>query len=158
MLFRSFPILAALMALAVPARTTGMRSDLPRVTVLVLGTAQDGGIPQAGCVCARCVRARKDPSSARLVASIAIVNETEGRVYLIDAGPDIKEQLDRIGRAFPLLRRPPRRPVDAILLTHAHMGHIVGLLQFGREAIAPRALPLFATRSEERRVGKECRL
>jgi len=115
------------------------------VSVVVLGTAQDGGLPQSGCDCSRCDRARRRPSTARMVASLAIVNERLGRTYLIDASPDVGRQLALVARTFPAVKHPRRRPVDGILLTHAHAGHVAGLLQFGREAIAPRELPLHGT-------------
>jgi pyrroloquinoline quinone biosynthesis protein B len=34
--------------------------------------------------------------------------------------------------------------LDGIVLTHAHLGHLAGLLQLGREALATRALPVYA--------------
>ena len=39
----------------------------PGPYVLVLGTAQDGGLPQIGCHRACCVHARENPASARRV-------------------------------------------------------------------------------------------
>lgn len=95
----------------------------------VLGIAQDAGVPHTGCTCARCERFRGRPL---LPASLGLVGE-QG-CYLIDATPALAEQLRLLG-ALP----------DALLLTHLHMGHIAGLLQFGREALAVRALPLHAT-------------
>ena len=38
--------------------------------VLVLGTAQDGGVPQLACTCANCRAARADPARRRLVTSL----------------------------------------------------------------------------------------
>ena len=114
--------------------------------VRVLGTAQDGGLPHAGCACDRCEAARHDPGLRRRVASLAVVLPASGRVYLVDATPDLREQLD----ALADVRRPPpgrvdRSPVDGILLTHAHMGHYLGLVFLGREAIASDGLPVWAT-------------
>jgi hypothetical protein len=62
--------------------------------VLVLGSAQDGGLPHAACSCPRCQAARGDPSRRRHVASIAIVVPSTGRRYLVDATPDLPRQLD----------------------------------------------------------------
>jgi hypothetical protein len=39
----------------------------PDVIVKILGTAQDGGIPQIGCDCGNCSRARKDQKHSRLI-------------------------------------------------------------------------------------------
>ena len=87
---------------------------------LVLGTVQDGGLPQAGCYTPRCNAARQNP---RFVASLALVNLTAERFYLVDATPDITRQIDLIpGQAFRQ-RAQARRPFDGIFLTHAHIGH-----------------------------------
>lgn len=112
----------------------------------VLGTAQDGGIPHAACDGPHCTAAREDPARRRLVASLAIVLPGAGEVYLVDAGPDLREQLDRLRD----VRRPPREgvdrsPVDGAFLTHAHIGHYLGLAFFGYEAVHTRDLPLYVS-------------
>lgn len=114
--------------------------------VRVLGTAQDGGFPHAACSHDLCVEARRDPALARRVASLAVVLPESGRVFLIDATPDLPEQL----QALADVRRPPaggvdRAPVDGVLLTHAHVGHYLGLAYFGYEALHTRDLPVWAT-------------
>jgi pyrroloquinoline quinone biosynthesis protein B len=38
-----------------------------------------------------------------------------------------------------------RRPLDGILLTHAHIGHYTGLMFLGREALGARGVPVYAT-------------
>jgi pyrroloquinoline quinone biosynthesis protein B len=112
----------------------------------VLGTAQDGGLPHAACSCDRCRAARWDPKLARRVASLAVVLPESGRVFLIDATPDLPEQLE----ALADVREPPagrvdRSPVDGVFLTHAHMGHYLGLAWFGYEALHTRGLPVWCT-------------
>jgi pyrroloquinoline quinone biosynthesis protein B len=99
----------------------------------VLGTAQDGGLPHVACRCARCEAARVDPTRARRIASLGLVGD-DG-VYLVDATPDIRDQL----AALSDVRSPPagrvdRTPVDGVLLTHAHLGHYTGLAFLGFEA------------------------
>ncbi len=97
---------------------------------IVLGTAQDGGLPQPACRCVNCETAREDPSRRRLVSCLGLVSDS-GRGFLIDATPDLREQV----MLLPGL--------SGILLTHAHMGHVAGLLWLGREAMAVRDLPLW---------------
>lgn len=114
--------------------------------VRVLGTAQDGGLPHAACSCERCAAARRDPARARRVASLAVVLPASGQVFLIDATPDLPAQLE----ALADVRRPPagrvdRAPVDGVFLTHAHMGHYLGLAFFGYEAVHTRGLPVWCT-------------
>ncbi len=53
------------------------RQDDAGVLIRVLGTAQDGGIPQLGCYCQNCLRARKDSRFTRLVSSLAIMDLKE---------------------------------------------------------------------------------
>ena len=112
----------------------------------VLGTAQDGGLPHAACTCERCEAARHVPGRRRAVASLAVVLPAPEEVWLVDATPDVREQLD----ALEDLRRPvpgrvDRRPVDGVLLTHAHIGHYLGLAFFGFEAVSTSALPVVCT-------------
>ncbi len=48
------------------------------VEALLLGSAQDGGVPQAGCRCATCASARANPAQRRLVTSLALIDHTAG--------------------------------------------------------------------------------
>jgi pyrroloquinoline quinone biosynthesis protein B len=118
----------------------------PRVRIL--GIAQDGGLPHAACSCPRCDAARKDPTLSSPVASLGIITPDAQKAYLIDASPDIIEQLDAMSDVRDLeAKRVDRTPVDGIFLTHAHMGHYLGLAHLGFEAINTRALPLWASAS-----------
>jgi pyrroloquinoline quinone biosynthesis protein B len=114
-----------------------------RVYAVVLGIAQDGGVPHIGCREEPCVSARRRTERRRRVASLGLVDERSGRRYLIDATPDLPAQLESLhgGRAWP----DPRRPVDGIFLTHAHAGHYTGLMYLGREALGARGVPVYAT-------------
>ena len=115
--------------------------------VKVLGTAQDGGLPQAACYCPHCLKARQDKSFRRLVASIALINQKSKKLYLIDATPDIRQQLDILYFAGWLKGERGKNPVDAILLTHGHMGHYSGLLHLGREAAGTKDLAVYCSNS-----------
>ncbi len=115
--------------------------------VLVLGTAQDGGLPQIGCEDASCRAARATGAGRRRVASLLIVDPASGSRWLVDATPDLPEQAE-LARGHPPTRRAegPRPPLfDGILLTHAHTGHYTGLVHLGREAYGARALPVHAS-------------
>jgi pyrroloquinoline quinone biosynthesis protein B len=103
---------------------------------VVLGIAQDGGVPHAGCRQSLCVEARHDPSKRRLVASLGLVDPAAGKRFVVDATPDFALQIDRLG-GVP----------DAILLTHAHIGHYLGLAQLGREVLNTKDVPVYATAS-----------
>ncbi|MEM7481765.1 MAG: MBL fold metallo-hydrolase [Acidobacteriota bacterium] len=114
--------------------------------VRVIGTAQDGGLPHAACACDRCDRARREPSFRRAVTSLAIVLPASERVFLVDVSPDVRRQLDGL---MDVRNDPPdrvdREPVDGALLTHAHIGHYLGLAFFGFEAVHARDLPVYCT-------------
>ncbi len=120
--------------------------------VVALGTAQDGGLPQIGCARECCVTAREDPSRARLVTSLLLVDPRDGRRWLFDATPDIARQVERARGLGGPAEDAPGRPAlfDGIFITHAHLGHVVGLLQLGREAYGSAPVPLIGT---ERMAG-----
>lgn len=119
--------------------------------VRVLGTAQDGGFPHVACDCPRCEAARRDPRLARRIASLAIVLPASRQVYLVDATPDLREQMDAlrdVRRAVP--GGVDRAPVDGVFLTHAHLGHYTGLAFFGFEALHARGVPVWVSPRMER--------
>ena len=106
---------------------------------IVLGTAQDGGIPQLGCNCAHCQAAWADTSNRRLVASLGIVDHEAKAFWLVDASPDILEQIHLLTSNYPTYR------LAGVLLTHAHIGHYLGLAFLGREAWNRQGLPVLCT-------------
>lgn len=112
----------------------------------VLGTAQDGGLPHAACTCTQCDAARRDPDRARLVASVAVVDPARGEAFMIDATLDIQEQLHALHDVGDRpTGRADRAPVAGILLTHAHIGHYLGLALLGFEAVHTQKLPVWAS-------------
>jgi pyrroloquinoline quinone biosynthesis protein B len=126
-------------------------TELPATApyVVVLGTAQDGGLPHLGCDRDCCARARRDPAARRLVTSLLLCDPRDGRRWLFDCTPDVRPQME-LARGHPATRKAPEgggRPplIDGLFLTHAHMGHYGGLLEFGREAYAVKALPTWVT-------------
>jgi pyrroloquinoline quinone biosynthesis protein B len=114
----------------------GRETSPSRWEAVVLGIAQDGGVPHAGCHQPLCESARRDPSRRRRVASLGIVERGGGKRFLVDATPDFPEQMELLG-GLP----------DAILLTHAHIGHYLGLAQLGREVLGARGVPVYCTPS-----------
>ncbi|MBK8555377.1 MAG: MBL fold metallo-hydrolase [Lewinellaceae bacterium] len=78
-----------------------------------LGTGTSQGVPIIGCDCPVCQS--EDPRDKRLRSSVLV---QEGDVnILIDAGPDLRQQMLRAGT----------KHLDAILLTHEHNDHVIGL-------------------------------
>ncbi len=115
------------------------------VLVLVLGTAQDGGFPHAGCYCANCLQARKDKQFARHISSLAILDLKEKKFFLLDATPDIRVQLDMAFKRLSSDKQPVRKFPHGVILTHAHIGHYTGLMFFGHEAQSANKLPVYCT-------------
>ena len=113
---------------------------------VILGIAQDAGYPQIGCRASCCDAAWSDPELRRLPASAAIViRSADGswRRWLIDAPPPLADVLHRLDTEAP----PPsgsRGPaLEGIFLTHAHLGHVAGLLQLGKEAAGAAGIPVW---------------
>src|SRR5687767_13341961 len=86
-----------------------------------------------GCACAVC--RSTDPRDRRLRPSIYV--EIPGRAaILVDTGPDLRQQALTHGIAR----------VDAILFTHTHADHILGLDEVRRfNFIQEAAIPCYAT-------------
>jgi pyrroloquinoline quinone biosynthesis protein B len=128
-----------------PLAALGAAGGSAPVRALVLGLVQDGGLPHIGCEQPVCLAARRDPRLRRRVACLGLIDDVSGQRFLIDATPDLPLQLASLNAAEPARRVERRRPVDGILLTHAHIGHYTGLMYLGREALDARRVPVYAT-------------
>jgi len=83
------------------------------IELLFLGTGTSTGVPMIGCGCDVCMS--DDSRDNRMRTSVWL--DLDGFGLLIDAGPDLRMQC--------LNFKVPR--VDAILITHTHADHILGL-------------------------------
>lgn len=115
------------------------------VLVKVLGTAQDGGIPQLGCYCPNCLRAREEPGFSRLVSSLGLFDLEERSFFLLDATPDIRIQFHLAHQRLGKQKSGTRNSPQAVLLTHAHIGHYTGLMFFGYESVSASDLPVYCS-------------
>jgi phosphoribosyl 1,2-cyclic phosphate phosphodiesterase len=84
-----------------------------KAILTVLGSGTSMGVPTLGCNCRVCTST--DPHDQRTRPSVMV--EYGGHCVLIDTTPDFRQQAirERISR------------IDAILYTHAHADHILGL-------------------------------
>jgi pyrroloquinoline quinone biosynthesis protein B len=114
-----------------------------RFDAYVLGRAQDGGLPHVGCEKPCCADARRS-GRVETPACIGIHDRETDRLVLIEATPGIDRQLTLLHEKAGVTGRN-RQPVDAIMLTHAHIGHYTGLMHLGREVAGTKDLPLYAT-------------
>jgi pyrroloquinoline quinone biosynthesis protein B len=104
--------------------------------LIVLGIAQDAGIPHLNCQQGTCAAIRAGKRRAEKVTSLGLVDRASGRAYLFEATPDFVAQVHALTGG---------RPPDGVFLTHAHIGHYTGLMYLGRESIGAKAVPVFAT-------------
>lgn len=111
-----------------------------RFELWVLGNVQDGGLPHLGCQRACCTRARRE-GRAHYPACLGIHDHESGKLVLVEATPAVEAQLAALYAATGQ-RRGKATPVDAVLITHAHIGHYLGLAQFGREVASSKRLPV----------------
>jgi len=111
------------------------KTDL--VYIEVLGIAQDGGYPQAGCKKQCCERHYQGQEPKHLVSCLGITDLEHHQAWLIDATPDFREQ-------YTHLVAKQEVHLSGILLTHAHMGHYAGLLQLGREVMSADSVKVYA--------------
>ena len=81
--------------------------------ITVLGSGTSVGVPSLGCHCAVCTST--DPRDNRLRPSVLV--SYQDRRVIVDTTPDFRAQA---------LRARLER-VDAVLFTHAHFDHIMGL-------------------------------
>ncbi|HXB62272.1 MAG TPA: MBL fold metallo-hydrolase [Acidobacteriaceae bacterium] len=103
--------------------------------ITILGSGTSMGVPTVGCGCAVCTSS--DPHDKRTRPSVRI--EYGGHIVLIDTGTDFRQQA---------LRENITR-VDAVLYTHGHADHILGLddlrpLSFGLAKETGRPIALYA--------------
>ena len=101
--------------------------------VIVLGIAQDGGAPHAGCIKECCEEKWDNPTQHARVSSIAIVDPVTEESWIIDATPDFALQLTAIDNQL-----------NGVFLTHAHIGHYTGLIHLGREVMGAKEVPVYA--------------
>ncbi|RIV18137.1 MBL fold metallo-hydrolase [Fibrisoma montanum] len=81
--------------------------------ITLLGTGTSSGVPLIGCECAVCRSV--DFRDKRLRSSVHVA--VEGRSFIIDTGPDFRQQVLRLGL----------KQVDAVVYTHEHKDHTAGL-------------------------------
>jgi pyrroloquinoline quinone biosynthesis protein B len=104
------------------------------VRVRVLGSAAGGGYPQWNCHCAVCEAARTGERARPRTQSSLAIRGVEGPWFLVNASPDLRQQLETLDpRRVDGVRAPP---IAGVLLTDAEIDHTAGLLLL-RESATP---------------------
>lgn len=101
-----------------------------KAILTVLGSGTSMGVPTIGCPCNVCHS--QDPMDKRTRPSIMV--SFGDRVVLIDTTPDFRQQAIREGI----------RKVDAVIYTHAHADHILGLDDLRPLTFWSGDIPLYA--------------
>jgi pyrroloquinoline quinone biosynthesis protein B len=111
------------------------------VSLVVLGTAQDGGSPHIGCKKKCCLELWNTPDKTRKVVSLGVIDYQNDNRYIFEATPNFTGQAavlnEFAGKEYDLMP-------DGVLITHAHIGHYTGLMFLGREAKGAKNVPVFA--------------
>ena len=84
-----------------------------KFSATILGSGTSQGIPVIACECHVCTS--PDPKDNRLRCSVLL--EIHGKNYVIDAGPDFRQQM----------LRSKVKSLEAVLFTHEHKDHMAGL-------------------------------
>jgi pyrroloquinoline quinone biosynthesis protein B len=126
------------------------------VQIVLLGTAAGGGFPQWNCWCPSCRIARADPARAHPRTQSSIAVSADGAAwFLINASPDVREQIGRIpGHAHTDSGGIRRVPFAGVIVTDAELDHTLGLLLL-REA---RTLTVHATDAVARVLERDSRI
>lgn len=108
--------------------------------LVVLGIAQDGGYPHAGCKKECCKKYYEGKEPRHYVSCLALVDPVTKQRWFFDCTPDFTFQLHELDSIYPV----EGNGISGILLTHAHIGHYTGLMYLGREAMNTKNIPVYA--------------
>jgi phosphoribosyl 1,2-cyclic phosphate phosphodiesterase len=103
---------------------------MARLRMTFLGTGTSMGVPTLGCECHVCLSS--DPRDRRTRPSVLF--EYDGRAVVIDTSPDFRQQALQVN-----LKR-----VDAVLYTHGHADHVLGLDDLRPFNLHQGTIPLYA--------------
>ncbi|HIA06459.1 MAG TPA: pyrroloquinoline quinone biosynthesis protein PqqB [Flavobacteriales bacterium] len=116
-------------------------ADQEGTALVVLGTIQDAGSPQAGCNRKCCAGLYRSPDVNRKVVSIGVIDYAAGKKWMFEATPDFTSQVNMLNDHLGV---EDGATPDGIFLTHAHIGHYTGLMYLGKEAMGASSVPVYA--------------
>src|SRR2546421_12432210 len=96
--------------------------------VVVLGVAAGGGIPQWNCGCAVCLAARTEHPELGSTQASAAISADGGHWFLINASPDLSQQLIATPQLQPQPGELRHSPVSVVILTNGEIDSTTGLL------------------------------
>lgn len=96
--------------------------------ILVLGSAAGGGVPQWNCACATCQAARAAPEIQSGQVSLAVSADDGRNWFLINASPDLRQQVLASPQLAPRDGRLRDTPIAGVILTNGEVDAVAGLL------------------------------
>lgn len=115
-----------------------MKKDIKTTPYLmVLGITQDTGYPQINCSESCCEVAWDKTELKKMTTSLAIVDPISNQQWILDATPNITEQLHLLNKTSGI------KNIEGIFITHAHIGHYTGLMYFGKEGMNTSKIPVY---------------
>ena len=115
---------------------------MPLARVTFLGTGTSHGVPMIGCRCAVC---RSNDSRDRRLRPSIHLDVADGPALLVDTSTDLRQQ----ALTHDLTR------VDAVLFTHSHADHVMGLDELRRfNARKGSGIPVYADGATGAELGR----
>ena len=96
--------------------------------VVVLGAAAGGGVPQWNCGCQVCQAARTEHPELQSTQASLAVSADGSHWFLINASPDLRQQLIQARQLHPAKGQLRHSPVSGVILTNGEIDAIAGLL------------------------------
>ncbi len=112
-----------------------------KVVLAVLGVMQDGGRPHLGCEKSCCAPETLQNMNDFLGVSLGLFDREHTSGFMIEATPDFVAQWRTLKGIFPEITL---NTFGGIFLTHAHIGHYLGLAYLGKEAFNAHGTPVYA--------------
>lgn len=113
-----------------------------KLEITILGSGTSQGVPMIGCECAVCIST--NPKDKRLRSSIMISHS--GKNYVIDTGPDFRQQM----------LRENVKALEAVIFTHEHKDHVAGLDDVRAfNFISKKDMPIYCSEQVEKALRNE---
>lgn len=140
-LLKFFGVLLMLLCACSGGKNRMVASTAEEFFIVVLGTAQDGGHPHAGCRRDCCQMVYDGKQKPHTPTCLGIVDRKNQKLYMLEASPAFPEQWRRLQDISGFA---DKRTPDGIFLTHAHIGHYAGLMHLGREVMGTKNVHVYA--------------
>jgi len=126
------------------------------LSIVVLGTAAGGGVPQWNCGCANCRAARNGrPELQSTQASIAVSADRE-HWFLVNASPDLRQQITETPALHPRTGHLRQSPIAGVILTNGEVDAVAGRVVEVRRRIGEDGGDPGEPDDQQHRLGTLC--